>query len=843
MSDNSGPDVPQDLDLPQDLDVPQDLWVPPADQDRNGPEPCGYLTTSPDGTILRVNETFLDWTGYSRSALIGRRRFRDLLTSTGQIHHETHYAALLSMQDDVPEVAFDLICADGRRLPTLVNSVLGRDPSGLARVIRSTVFNATERRGHETELLAARRAVEASERRVRVLQQVVADLAAAPTEAEVAQTVVRAPGPAFGATDAIIWLIDPDRRQLTAVACAGPAVAGHDDVPCASSRPIAEVARRGDLHVIGSVAEAEEHFPELAATMRRTGRNTVVLLPLTAAPGGDGGPDALGVLAFGFAEARELTDSELGVVRLLGHQTGQALDRARLHEESRRCGDRAEFLAEITRALDEVHRLLPRARRLVERVVPEVAEWAAVRLAVGAAGLLADAGAPAPDPERLAERIAAVAATGEAQLTDDEGPDPDVAVLPLCARGQVLGTLALRMAPDRRTAAAEPVFLSALADRAGLALENARLYEQERAIARTLQRSLLTGDLPRDGRFAVETHYRAAGRDLEIGGDWFDAFLITGDKLGMVVGDVVGRGIDAASTMGQLRSAVRALASAETGPARLLERLDRFVDRVEPARMATVAYAEIDLATAELTYACAGHLPPLLAEPTGVPRYLLDGRSGALGSRAGRPERVEHRVRVAAGSRLLLFTDGLIQRRDRPIDRGFELLAREYARHRDAPLEGFTAGLADLLVGPDHADDVCLLCLALGTDGKLERTINADLMQIALLRRDLRDWLASHDVEQESSQAVLLAASEAAENAIEHGYRDNPFGTVQVTATISDDAIDVRVADHGVWVSIGADVPRGRGLQLIHEVMDEVTVAPGEGGTTVTMRRIRRAAR
>ena len=748
MSDNSGPDVPQDLRVTSEED--------PGDPHERAP--CGYLTTLPDGTIV-------------------------------------------------------------------------------------TVFNAAERHSRETELLAARHAAEASERRVRVLQQVVADLAAAPTEAEVAETVVRAPGSAFGATDAIIWLVDPDRDQLTAVARAGAAVAGCDDVPRSSSRPIAKVARRGDLHVIGSIAAAEEHFPELAATMRRTGRGTVVLLPLTAAPGGDGLPDALGVLAFGFAEARELTDSELSVVRLLGHQAGQALDRARLHDDARRCADRAEFLAETTRALDEEHRLSPRARRLVERVVPEVAEWAAVRLAVGASGLLVDAGAPAPDPERLAERIAAVAATGEAQLTDDGGADPDVAVLPLCARGRVFGTLALRMAPGRRTAAAESVFLSALADRAGLALENARLYEQERAIARTLQRSLLTGDLPGDSRFAVETHYQAAGRDLEVGGDWFDAFLITDDKLAVVVGDVVGRGIDAATTMGQLRSAVRALASEKTGPARLLERLDRFVDRVESARMATVAYAEVDLATAELTYACAGHLPPLLAEPTGVPRYLLDGRSGALGSRAGRPERVEQRVSLAAGSRLLLFTDGLIRRRDRPIDRGFELLAREYARHRDAPLEGLPASLADLLVGADHADDVCLLCLALGTDRELERTINADLMQIALLRKDMRDWLASHDVDQESSAAVLLAASEAAENSVEHGYRDNPLGTVRVTATISDDRIEVRVADHGFWVPTGVGGPRGRGLQLIHELMDEVKVVPTEGGTTVTMRRIRKAAR
>ena len=105
--------------------------------------------------------------------------------------------------------------------------------------------------------------------------------------------------------------------------------------------------------------------------------------------------------------------------------------------------------------------------------------------------------------------------------------------------------------------------------------------------------------------------------------------------------------------MGQLRSAIRALASAEAGPARLLERLDRFVERVESARMATVAYAEVDLSTGEMTYACAGHLPPLLHEPASSPRYLLDGRSGAA-RLAGRPPAtgIEHQVaavRPAAG--------------------------------------------------------------------------------------------------------------------------------------------------------------------------------------------------
>ncbi|MFI5491663.1 SpoIIE family protein phosphatase [Actinoplanes sp. NPDC051859] len=833
MTDNGGggPDVTQDVRVPWDED-PGDLYEH---------APCGYLTMLPDGTIVKVNETFLNWTGFDRAELIGHRRFRDLLSPGDKIYYETHYAPLLSMQDDVHEMAFELVRADGRRLPILVNSILGRDPSGLPRVVRTTVFNATERRGYEKELLAARRAAEASEQRVGALQQVVADLAAAPTAVEVGEAVARAPGFAFGATDARVWLLDPDREQLRALAGTGRGALVAEDIPLGSPLPVAEVARRGDLHVIGSVVQAERHFPELAGVMREAGHGTVVLLPLTAGFAGESiGADVLGVLCFAFVEERELTDSELRVVRLLGHQAGQALDRARLYDDARRREERATFLAETTRALDEVPRLMLRARRLVDRLVPEIAEWAAVRLQVGPAGLQAESGGPVPDPVRLAQRVAVVSGHGKADLADTD-PDTDYAVLPLTAGGKVLGTLALRMAPGRRAAAAEAGFLTDLADRAGLALENARLYEQERAVARTLQRSLLASDLPNDPRFAVETHYQAAAHDLEVGGDWFDAFLITSDKLAVVVGDVVGRGIDAATTMGQLRSAIRALASAEAGPARLLERLDRFVDRVESARMATVVYCEVDLSTSELTYACAGHLPPLLAEPGAAPTYLLEGRSGALGSRAGRRIRDEHRVRLAAGSRLLLYTDGLIERRHRRIDAGFEMLARAYAGRRDSPLPGLTAGLAESLVGREHHDDVCLLCLALGTEERLERTIGADPVQIALLRKDMRGWLASHEVDEESTQAVLLACSEAVANAIEHGYRDDPFGVVDISAEVSAGTVEVRVADRGRWVVTGDEMFRGRGLQLIHRVMDDVTFDRTEG-TTVTMRRARRVA-
>nr|WP_296070241.1 SpoIIE family protein phosphatase [uncultured Actinoplanes sp.] len=832
MSDSSGPDVTQELRLPWD-DDPHDLYEH---------APCGYLTTLPDGTIVKVNQTFLDWTGYARSELIGHRRFRDLLSSGGQIYHETHYAPLLRMQDDVHEIAFDLVCADGKQLPTLVNSVLGRGPNGEPRAIRTTVFNATERRGYEKELLHARQAAEASERRVQVLQRIVADLSAAPTEAEVAEAVLRAPEPAFGAASASIYLVDAERDQIVAVASTDPTTGNWDDMPRSSARAVARVAARGDLHVVGSLTDAKEHFPDLVENMRRSGRNTVVLLPLTTGPTDEhAGTETLGVLAFSFTGERTLSDSELRVVRLLGQQAGQALDRARLYDDARRREDRATFLGEMTSSMEELHRLLPRARRLIERVVPEIADWAAVRLAIGELGIDERVGGPEPDPDLLAARIAVVTSSCEPYFPPDDDRVGCV-VLPLTARGRVLGTLSLRVEPDRKGGATDEIFLRDLAGRAGLALENARLYEQERQIARTLQRSLLARDMPRsDKRFVVETHYRAGAQDLEVGGDWFDAFMITPNKLAVVVGDVVGRGIDAATTMGQLRSAVRALASDESGPSRVLEGLDRFVERFEAARMATVAYAEINLTSGDMTYACAGHLPPLLHEPAGEPEYLLLARSAALGSRAGDTNRTEEIRHLPPGSRLLLYTDGLIERRSRTIDKGFEVLAREFGRRRDAPTEGLTAGLADTLVGRDHSDDVCLLSLTLGTEERILRTIGADRMQIALLRADLRGWLVSHQVDQESQDAVLLACSEAVANAIEHGYRDDPFGSIDVAATVTPEAVEVRVTDHGIWRGPMADVARGRGLQLIRESMDTVTFDRTDG-TTVTMRRGRREA-
>ncbi len=147
--------------------------------------PCGYLSTTPDGTIVKVNQTFLTWTGYAREELVGRRTFAQLLSAGGRIYHETHYAPMLRMSDSVREIALDVVKADGARLPVLVNSVLDRDPTGEPRVIRTAVFDATSRREYERELLRAKQRAEESEERALLLARTLQRTLIPPTPPEV----------------------------------------------------------------------------------------------------------------------------------------------------------------------------------------------------------------------------------------------------------------------------------------------------------------------------------------------------------------------------------------------------------------------------------------------------------------------------------------------------------------------------------------------------------------------------------------------------------------------------------------------------------------------------------
>ncbi len=361
--------------------------------------PCGYLTTALDGTILRANRTFEDLTGRKREELIGGRRFQDLLTPGGRIYHETHYAPLLRMQGSVREIAVDIVRADGSRLPALVNSTLRSDQAGRPAAIRTTVFDATDRRRYEQELLKARR--------------------------------------------------------------------------------------------------------------------------------------------------------------------------------------------------------------------------------------------------------------------------------------------------------------------------------REQEVALELQRSLLAGALTAGEGVELGVAYRPAERGLEVGGDWYDAFWIEpGERIGLVVGDVVGRGLTAAATMGQLRSALRALASTGFEPGALLEALSEFSRRHEVGQMATVAYVEVDVRLGSVCYACAGHPPPAIVAPAGPATFVWEGRSPPLDAHTQWTDRPQGSCELSEGAVLVLYTDGLIERTDRPLRTGLDQLLAELDRRAGSSPESVATALAAAATDATaRPDDVCVLALRLAPRG------------------------------------------------------------------------------------------------------------------------------
>jgi PAS domain S-box-containing protein len=246
-----------------------------------------------------------------------------------------------------------------------------------------------------------------------------------------------------------------------------------------------------------------------------------------------------------------------------------------------------------------------------------------------------------------------------------------------------------------------------------------RARQREHEVALELQRSLLAGALEQAEGIELGVAYRPAVQGLEVGGDWYDAFwLEPGERIGLVVGDVVGRGLVAAATMGQLRSALRALASTGFDPGALLEALSEFSRRHDVGQMATVAYAEVDVRLGTMRYACAGHPPPAVVDPDGPPKLVWEGRSPPLDAHMTWSDRAEGALELAPSALVVLYTDGLIERHDRPLQTGLDhLLEAVEARRAEAP-EQLASGLAeDVAEAGVRADDVCVLAMRLGTVG------------------------------------------------------------------------------------------------------------------------------
>jgi len=400
----------------------------------------------------------------------------------------------------------------------------------------------------------------------------------------------------------------------------------------------------------------------------------------------------------------------------------------------------------------------------------------------------------------------------------------------LSSEGDVVLWLELR-AP-RRISAEERLLVTVLVGHLSLAIQHVRQFEAARETSLTLQRAMLPPIDPPEG-FAVR--YEPAVSPLEIGGDWYDVLPLGNDRIGIVVGDCVGRGLAAAAVMGQLRSSARALLLTGADPARLLEQLDSVAEFIPDAFCTTVFLATLDTRSGVLCYSSAGHLPAVLATPHSGPVLLCEARSVPLAvqRKASRPQTA---VTLPPGSTLMLYTDGLVERRNAVIDEGIARIAQVVTTRLNAPVDDVAdAALAELMPPGGYDDDVAIVVYRRPFPS-LAIELDASAAQLANMRYQLNAWLREAAVPENLAADVVLSVNEACANSIEHAYRGHQRGTVRVEAHCDGARVRVRIVDSGSWKPAPpVSDNRGRGLQLIRAVSDWINLDCTASGTTVEM--------
>jgi PAS domain S-box-containing protein len=389
----------------------------------------------------------------------------------------------------------------------------------------------------------------------------------------------------------------------------------------------------------------------------------------------------------------------------------------------------------------------------------------------------------------------------------------------------------VELAEQRPFTPEDHTLLTVLAGRLGQGLQRVYQLDEQRETAVALQHAMLGPSTLPDG-FAVR--YRPASRPLQVGGDWYDVVGLDDGRVALIVGDCVGHGLSAATVMGQLRSACRALLIDESSPSAALAALDRFAARLPGARCTTAFCAVLTPATGELVYSSAGHPPPIMVHADGTTMLLEGGRGLPL---ALRPDwsRPESSVTMPARATLLLYTDGLVERRGTSMDDGMALAADLVQGGRSQALDEVANELmSQLEPGGGYPDDVAMLLYRQPVP--LAMDFEADASHLAPSRAALRSWLARAGVEPDQIQDVLIATGEAVANAIEHGHRERA-GVVTLRAAAVVDRLQVTVTDTGVWKTPReiADISRGRGLTLMRGLMEDFTIHSDEAGTTVHM--------
>jgi serine phosphatase RsbU (regulator of sigma subunit)/anti-sigma regulatory factor (Ser/Thr protein kinase) len=430
-------------------------------------------------------------------------------------------------------------------------------------------------------------------------------------------------------------------------------------------------------------------------------------------------------------------------------------------------------------------------------------------------------------------------AASVAVLPGDEGAS--LLAAPLDGTGS--SAIAAEFPAGRPVGAEVRELFSVLTSHLAQVLAKARDYEQARTVALTLQHAILA---PTELPHGFAARYTPAVPPLEVGGDWYDVIPLPGQRTGVVVGDCVGRGLPAAAVMGQLRSASQAVLLRAPGPAEALTDLDTFASRIPGAECTSVFCAILDPVAGTVTYSCAGHPPPILVTDGADYRLLDQARSLPLAMLPADWRRSQATATLPPGATLMLYTDGLVERRNQPLDKGIDAAAVTVAEYaQDHPDDVADRVMSAMTPAAGYEDDVAVLVYR-HPPAPLSLQVTADDPScLALLRARLRQWLPAAGIGRRETTDIIIAAGEAMANAVEHATADRPADAAPVQVTLTARAthsmVQLTVADTGTWRSPPADreqpAPgtRGHGVIFMHALMDDVTIDPSAHGTTVTL--------
>lgn len=702
----------------------------------------------------------------------------------------------------------------------------------------------------------ARESAERASERLGHLHRITAALAQAVTAEEVAEAITVEGGAAFGADAAATQLLTEDRSALELASASGhlaELIGRYGRVSTEQATPAVEAVSSATVLWFDSARHLAVRYPDHAQV--RTGLEAVGFIPLV------GRDRPLGLLTVSFAGERPLNDEDRALIDVLLQQCGQALERAQLYEREQEARRAAE---DASRRLDQLQTILEASltAQSVDELLRDLLRNVRGMLKADRAAILvlddedrmlrirAGVGFEAADEKGVSVPLGhgiagGIAATGEPRSFPDLSVEEPVSAylregggsligVPLTVRGRVLGVMEVSSLATNFFTDEDLELLTLAADRASLVFERMMIYEREHEIAVTLQQSVLPGRLPEVERLDVAVRYLPGRNELEVGGDWYDVIDLGSHRVGVVVGDVVGKGVIAAAAMAQLRNALRVYALDGLKPSSVLSRLGELA-RTVGTPFATVAYMVIDFERGTCRYASAGHPPPLHLRHGWPPVFLEGGRSTPIGIGLDTRSR-QASIELEPGDLILLYTDGLVESRTMTLNEGMDRLC--------AAVESGPEVLDDLLdhIGSEldvdtRQDDVALVAIRWLPAPSLELRLTSEPSSLAEVRRELRGWLDRGGVTSEEANDILVACSEACANAIVHATHATTED-FEVTGTRSNGEISVVVRDHGRWRD--PDPARdsgGYGLKLMEALMDDVQVTTEETGTEVRLRR------